>query len=102
LPDLPNFVSNSELIGETLPPGNGGTGSRRNDEPMGDGAPDSPVKACNATVLGVLGVGGAVIEAPSSPSDTNARFGPLDSGSSSETGARLLFLLGRTLAFDLR
>jgi hypothetical protein len=42
------------------------------------------------------------MDAPSSCSETSARFDPLITGSSSDTGARLLFLRGRRLAFDLR
>ena len=75
-----------------------------NDEFMGELGPESappPVNARNAADRGVRGVGGAEDELPSS-SLTNASLESLDSGVSSDTGARLLFLRGRDPGFDLR
>ena len=74
-----------------------------NDEFIGEFGPEfeSPVRAWKAADRGVLGVGGADDELPSS-SLTKANLEPLESGSSSDTGARLLFLRGRAPGFDLR
>jgi hypothetical protein len=93
---------NFELTGDTLPPGSGGTGSRVKDASMGDGCPvelSSPVNAWNAADRGVLGVPGLEL---ASSSRTYASLEPLDSPSSSDTGARLLFRLGREPVLDLR
>jgi hypothetical protein len=104
---LLHFLSpNLEFVGET-PPGSGGTGSSENDASMGETCPElaplPPVRAWKAAVRGVLGVGGADDE-PSPLSSTNASLDGfrLDSGSSSCTGAKLLFLLGLLPGFDLR
>lgn len=104
---LLHFLSpNFEFVGET-PPGSGGTGSSVNDASMGETCaelgPLPPVRAWNAADTGVLGVGGADDElSPLSSINASLDGLRLDSGSSSCTGARLLFLLGLLPGFDLR